>query len=308
MSPELTKIVAAFSNLDQEHMSLNGACEETQQRTFWQNALGMLLYVISCGLIAKNPELDRATSKIISLAKDFFRSEQINRDDLAGVHLTLSKLKTIISINQGSKYSAVDTLANRAFRLLRGEKVEPLEVDPHETLHSLLRRSAPLPLLAAKIKELCRKGKVSDITHAFASVQSDNDRFLQLFFMVIHYSRDNQWAMNILQDAAWPSEELKIATLEAFLEDPTALCPPPLPALIQESELNLDEIKKRIESIRLYHDYDELLDAFILIKEDKDKFENLAQVIRSHAPQITPFLATIEWPSEEMKATLLTIE
>ncbi len=330
MSPELTKIVSACTDLDPEIKSINGAYETIDKRAWWQNALGFLVHIITCGLIAKNPELDRTTKKITLITKDFFRSNlQPQLEQVRQVHTMLCKLEKIICQNQGSKYSEVHSLAIHSFRILQGEDVEPIEADPKEHLSSLVRRSADLAKIAGKVKELISKSSYDELISGFSEVKTSEDRFLELLYAALHYSPSSEWSVNLMQDISWPSEDMKLATLESYLQDSNSLSPPAITTLIKKwqippqgkwlSEQDLENsqkiqkmIQKRIDLLFLYEDYEELCATFSLIVNDELKFANLIGLLKINDMaafiKIIPLLQTIDWPSEELKATLLSIE
>ncbi len=124
-SPNLDKIVNNFHSIDPTQTSINESFEQVGKRVWWQNFLGNVFHIITCGLIPKNPILDRATKKIVNLTNEFFETnKQPSHDQLIALKQTFIKLETIISNNQGARFAQVHELAGKVATLLNNEKPE----------------------------------------------------------------------------------------------------------------------------------------------------------------------------------------
>ncbi len=151
-SQDLTNIANKFHSVDPATNSIDENCDPIAQRTWWQTFLGYVINIITFGLIAKNPELDRATNKVITAVNGFFTSQSLSlsQAELQELRQIVTKLKTIITDNSGSNSSQVDALAERINQLVPSEKNRdekdkntPVPGDRRQRLLSKLRNNQP---------------------------------------------------------------------------------------------------------------------------------------------------------------------
>jgi len=326
-SPELTKIVTKFDTIDPTKESLNDLLAPIAKRVWWQNALGFLIHIITCGLIAQNPKLDAATTKIVNVANEFFRSGgYASEHEFLELHICLTKLETIVSDNQGAKYSEVHALAIRVDRILKGEKVEPMEDDPNASLKALVARNpAPEARIALEIKALIEAGNKDKLLLALNEASCNPQTFSLVLDAICHYSRDPEWTLDLLHDATWPDDcihDLKTNTLAAFYQDQSKLYPPTLSQLVAGwivpkpgESLRFDElaqcratqakIQVRLSAVFKYEDFEELNAACQTAQKSPELLNNLLPFIideaRGRTMDIRAILEKITWQSDVQK-------
>jgi len=233
-SADLTKIVTNFQTIDPTQHSINENFDQVGKRSGLQNFWRWFVHVITCGLIARNPELDAASSKIVTFAKQFFKStEQPTAQDLNSLKTTFTKLETIICENQGAKYSQVHALAERVEQLLAGKKVAPLEeetgstptltelVDQMEALSkdaSDEGRKAVLQLakaLSARVEQQLATNNQAELVAACNQIVKNEEKFQTLVAFLMSLCNAQQ-AKELFQNVQFVSEEQKAATVSVL--------------------------------------------------------------------------------------------
>ncbi len=228
-SGDLNKIVTNFQTIDPTQNSVSEKFEKEGKRVWWASFLGTFFHVITCGLIPKNAGLDRTTQKIVSLTKQFLATtENPSHEQLQALEGTFTKLETIVSNNQGSRYSQVHDMAVRITKLMKGEKVED-EKTVEPTLQDLLDKlpspeelakegREKLKVLNIKVKALIEANATNDLINGLNSVHADETKFGTLFtFIIPHFTHEQ--AIELFSTLKWPSEELKAHGLQNW---PTA--------------------------------------------------------------------------------------
>lgn len=101
-------IINKLTQLDPEKDSLHADLTIQPRRSGFRNFLGWVVYIFTCGLKAKNQQLDDATKKIINIVQPVLATlSTLQRDQLES---GLSNLKKVITINGGSKAKQIDKL------------------------------------------------------------------------------------------------------------------------------------------------------------------------------------------------------
>ncbi len=238
-SPDLTNIVNKFIAIDPAQHSIDEQYNQLAKRTTWQNILGYVIHIITFGLIAKNPELDRTTNKIITVTNSFFEDQknELTRKELKDLLSTFEKLETVVADNGGCNFSEVHALAirikyyaleGRITHLLNNDKDTLIQLfdgfeipDPNVELTVELKNKLDKlqKQLIAKFESILAGDDITEILELLKHTKKTPDKFEAAIYIFHDLNKNPAWnTIEILKGIEWPSVQLKAKVLAEIAE------------------------------------------------------------------------------------------
>lgn len=142
------------------------------KRSKWANFFGYLISLLTFRRRAENPELDRTTRKILTLADEFFRAPPTNLDAWQKDVLSeaFAKLKFCVRRNRGRYLRDIEHKIKQIQSLKVGESTDPASVLIPDCWHVIasklsIQELLNLKLVSKKFRELAKSLLVKRLLH-----------------------------------------------------------------------------------------------------------------------------------------------